>query len=184
MRRAVVTDTTAGAEECLDRCQNQGHPTPPLSLTLLRSHDALGSRGHRLQRRVREPQSHKLVLWSTWSRNTQDVKTERSPTTKLGNQWNGDGEHLRAEQLRTGQEEEEPWTHGSDRPVLWRRQKETEQGEQQHLLWVSGCRAPSCRPGSGRPGSCRSGSGRPGSWNQQGSPPQGTGQTGTSCCFP
>lgn len=51
MRRAVVTDTTTGAEECLDRCQNQGHPSPPLSLTLLRSHDALGSRGQRLQRR-------------------------------------------------------------------------------------------------------------------------------------
>lgn len=106
-----------------------------------------------------------MALWLTWSRNTEDTKTERSPTPKLGNQWHGNGEHLRAEHLRTRQEEEEPWTHGSDRPVLWRRQEETEQGEQQHLLWVSGCRSPSgsWRPGSWRPGSWRSGSWRTGS---------------------
>ena len=84
----------------------------PPSLALLRSHDAPGSTD---------------AFTDTVASEVQALRTQTEVDHTRARQQQH--RHGNGEQLRAQQEKEEPRTHGPDRPVLWRRQEETEQGE-------------------------------------------------------
>lgn len=62
--------------------------------------------------------------------------TERSTPPNLTTVQHDHSEQLRAKFIWTEQEEEGPWSDGSDQHFLWRRQKEREQGEHLELPTV------------------------------------------------
>lgn len=126
MQRAAATDTTTEAPK---NAWSQAKAVGPSSCPMV-PRDGEGRHLQRQPPHVRRHHSRGAAVGrEDWSRLARRRQRERSTPPKLSNHRHGYGEHLRAEHLRAREEKEEPWSDGSDQQLLWRGQKEEEQGE-------------------------------------------------------